>query len=77
MPSKYPSLKASDVVRALRKLGFQFKSQTGSHAKYMRHDGIRKRTTIVPMHYKDFPKGTLQSVLVQAGISLETFLAAL
>jgi len=74
MPSKYPILKDADVVKKLKRLGFSFKSQNGSHAKYVSVSrGVPKRIVIVPMN-GDVPKGTLQSILEQANLSLEEFL---
>jgi len=74
MGSKYPVLKDSEIVRRLRKQGFNFKSQSGSHAKYVNvSDDAQKRTAIVPMN-GDVPKGTLQSILEQADLSLEEFM---
>jgi len=77
MGSKYPSLKSSEVVKRLVKLGFVFKSQRGSHAKYVKTEvGRPTRTAIVPMH-DEIAKGTLQKILKQAGLSIEAFLDAL
>jgi len=74
MGSKYPVLKDSEIVKNLKKLGFVFKSQNGSHAKYVKVlNGIQKRTAIVPMN-GDVPRGTLQSILEQADLSLEEFM---
>jgi len=78
MASKYPVLKASEVVRALERLGFVFKSKNGSHAKYVKISKNKpKQTAIVPIHSSDVPKGTLQSILEQAGISLVDFMSEL
>jgi len=74
MASKYPILKASEVVRALERLGFVFKSKNGSHAKYATK-GKPKRTAIVPIHSADIPKGTLKSILEQASIPLDEFMS--
>ena len=74
MGSKYPSLKSSEVVKRLLRLGFVFKSQRGSHAKYVKTAaGFPTRTAIVPMH-DTVSKGTLQKILLQAGLSLEEFM---
>ena len=70
MPSKYPVLPTSEVVRRLEQLGFIYVSQKGSHRKFKKGD----RVVIVPMH-PEIAKGTLKSILQQAGISLEEFLA--
>jgi len=59
-------LSGRDVVKALRRLGFDFSRQTGSHAI------LRKgpRTVVVPQH-KPIKPGTLKGVIEQAGITLE------
>jgi len=77
MGSKYPSLKSSEIVSALKKAGFVFKSQKGSHAKYVNNTpNLPKRTAIVPMHDL-VAKGTLQRILEQADLSLDDFLSKL
>ena len=60
------------VVRVLEKNGFIFVSQKGSHAKY-RKVGREVLTTIVPMHKKEIPMGTFNSVLRQSGLKKEDF----
>lgn len=72
MPSKYPVCTPLEIEKALAKLGFVRVSQKGSHIKYSNG----KRTCIVPDH-KEVLKGTLKSILEQAGIPLEDFLELL
>lgn len=72
MGSKYPFLTPDEIIRALSKLGFQKVSQKGSHAKY-KNDTSPVRTFIIPMH-SEIARGTLKSILDQAGITLEEFL---
>ena len=60
-------LSGVDVVRSLRRLGFEQVSQRGSHVKMSHPDG---RTAIVPMH-KELARGTLASILRQAQVSFE------
>ena len=72
MPKKYPLLKPEEVISALSKRGFVYKSQKGSHAKYT--DG--HRITIIPIH-EEVARGTLKSILLQAGIELNEFLKLL
>jgi len=72
MSSKYPILKPNDVISALSKKGFTYKSQKGSHAKYSNGH----RIAIVPIH-DTVARGTLRSILIQAGIELEDFLKLL
>lgn len=74
MGSKYPVLKSSEIVKRLTRCGFIFKSQNGSHAKYVKNEeGMPKLSAIVPMYY-EVDKGTLQSILEQAELSLEEFM---
>ncbi len=61
-----------EAVRALRRLGFQVVRQEGSHIR-MSKGAVR---LTVPNHKTILPK-TLQSVLRQAGVSVEQFLEAL
>lgn len=75
MGSKYPVLPPEDIVRALKKVGFYRISQKGSHVKY-RKDGNPIKTVIIPFH-NEVAKGTLQSILEQAGISIDDFIKLL
>lgn len=72
MANKYPILRPDDIISAISKKGFVYKSRRGSHAKYS--DG--HRTAIIPMH-DTVARGTLKSILHQAGIELEDFLKLL
>ena len=72
MASKYPILRPNEIISVLSKKGFVYKSQKGSHAKYS--DGYR--ITIIPMH-DTVARGTLKSILLQAGMELEDFLQLL
>jgi predicted RNA binding protein YcfA (HicA-like mRNA interferase family) len=72
MGDKYPILRPDEIISALSKKGFNFKSQRGSHSKYTNGH----RITIVPMH-DTVARGTLRSILIQAGIELEEFLKLL
>jgi predicted RNA binding protein YcfA (HicA-like mRNA interferase family) len=58
----------SEAVRALRRLGFEERRQTGSHV-IMRKDG---RTVVVPMH-RPIKPGTLRGLIEQAGVTVEVF----
>jgi len=72
MAGKYPILKPNDIISALSKKGFVYKSQKGSHAKYSNGH----RIVIVPIH-DTVARGTLKSILLQAGIELEDFIKLL
>ena len=58
-------MKPRELIRILEKNGFIFIRQTGSHAIYKKQGN---RIVIVPIHSKDIPKGTLRSILKDAGI---------
>ena len=64
--SSLPAYTSKKLVNLLRKKGFIFDRASGSHQIYMLPD--RSKRVIVPMHNKDLPKGTLISILKQAGI---------
>jgi len=72
MGSKLPLLSAREIVSALHKVGFAEVSQRGSHKK-LQNTSDPPRTVIVPMH-NEVARGTLRSILEQAGIEQETFL---
>lgn len=72
MPSKYPVLKPKEIIVALEKINYAFKSQKGSHMKYS--DGVH--AVIIPNH-NEIAKGTLKGILNQADITLDEFLKLL
>lgn len=69
--SKIPQVKPKEVVKALQRLGFGWGRTDGSHARLSHPDG---RKTTVSLHNEPLPKGTLKSILRQAGISVEELL---
>ena len=71
MSSKYPVLPPKEIIKAMKKLGFERISQKGSHVKY--YNSETEKTFIIPMHY-EIAKGTLKSILEQADIDLDLFL---
>ena len=66
MSHKTPSYSAKEIIRLLEQKGFVFDRASGSHQIYMLPDGSKR--VIVPLHNKDLAKGTLHSILKQAGI---------
>ena len=75
MPDRIPQLKPQEFIRALERLGFIVRRQTGSHV-ILRHPGS-KRLASVPFHAGDLKRGLLFGILRQAGISQEEFLRTL
>lgn len=64
--SNFPSLTPKKLIKILERKGFVLKRVHGSHHYYV-HSQTGK-ITVVPMHNKDLPKGTLHAILKQAGI---------
>ncbi len=65
--SKY-NMTPSKLITLLRKHGFVFTRQSGSHAIFK--NDYRNKKVVVPIHNKDIPKGTLHALLKDAGIKL-------
>lgn len=69
---KLPRVSGADVIRALKRLGFEHVRQSGSHV-IMRRES---KGCVVPMH-AEIKVGTLAGLLRQAEISTEEFTRAL
>lgn len=55
-----------EMVKLLKKNGFEEIGQNGSHVKFRNPE--TGRTVIVPYHSKDLKKGMEQAILKQAGL---------
>jgi len=69
-----PVLKAREVVTALERAGFFIHHSTGSHVQLKHREHPELRIT-VPYHSGDVPRGTLRSIIRQAGLTVEQFSA--
>ena len=70
--TRLPLLPARRVIAALERAGFRVVRIKGSH-HFMRHQTDPRRQTIVPLHRKDLPAGTLRAILRQAGLTPAEF----
>ncbi|MGD8623769.1 MAG: type II toxin-antitoxin system HicA family toxin [Anaerolineae bacterium] len=70
---KLPTLKAREVVSALKRAGFYEARQRGSHLQLKRGNLL----VTVPMHSGDLNPGTLRSIIRQARMTVDEFLALL
>lgn len=72
-----PALKAGDVIRVLRKLGFEEDRQKGSHLVLVNH--LTKKRATIPIHGgRDIKKVLLKKIIEEdLGISIEEFLGFL
>ena len=68
--SKLPVVSGNDCVKALEKAGFYFKRQEGSHIVLRRDDPFLQ--VVVPNH-KELDRGTLRTIMRQAGMSIDEF----
>ena len=63
-------LRPRDVIRALQRAGFVRVSQRGSHIKLKKRSEKGEIVVIVPNH-PEIAQGTLDSILVMAGLTRE------
>ena len=77
MSVRLPSLRGGDVIRALRKAGFEVARVKGSH-HIMRHSDDPSRSTVVPVHAgKDIKRGLLHKIIADTGLTADEFVALL
>ena len=69
--SKLPVLSGKECIEILKKHGFEFRRQKGSHI-ILRHDSSKIILT-VPNH-KELDRGTLRAIIRQSGLDLKEFL---
>ena len=73
--SHLPRISGREVVKALRKIGYEFDHQRGSHIVLRQLSTPHRRLT-VPDH-DEVAKGTLRAIIRQAGLDVEGFTALL
>ena len=76
MSQRLPALKPKDVLRLLRKAGFFVHHSTGSHS-VLKHPQKPTLRVTVPFHNRDLKRGTLNSIIEQAGLTKDEFLKLL
>ena len=70
---KLPRVKPKIVIRKLKKSGFELDTVVGSHQTFRSFNGVFRVT--VPFHNKDLKPKTLKSILKQANLTIEEFIA--
>ena len=73
MSQRPPALRPQQVVRALERAGWEVIRQKGSHMS-LRKDGVPFVVT-VPLHNRNLPRGTLQGILRDAGLTMAELFA--
>ncbi len=71
--SSLPLVSGREVVRALRKLGYEQDRQRGSHIM-LRQVAYPHRRITVPDH-DEVAKGTLRAIIREAGLTVDEFKA--
>jgi predicted RNA binding protein YcfA (HicA-like mRNA interferase family) len=69
---KLPAVKPREVIRFLERNGFELDHASGGHFVY--YHPVSKRRAVVPKHNRDMPKGTLLSLLREAGFTRENLI---
>jgi predicted RNA binding protein YcfA (HicA-like mRNA interferase family) len=68
-----PAVSGRTVIGALERAGFEVVRIKGSHC-FLRHQSDPSRQTVVPVHRRDLPPGTLRAILRQADLTPAEFL---
>ena len=73
--TKFPVLSAKQVIKTLKSIGFEYapKRGKGSHVALVKREVGKVRLVIIPDR-KIIPKGTLRSILDQAGLTRDEFI---
>jgi predicted RNA binding protein YcfA (HicA-like mRNA interferase family) len=73
---KLPRITSRRLIRVLLRAGFYVHHQTGSHVN-LRHPDKVHLHVVVPQHSGDLAPKTIKSIIVQAEITVEEFVALL
>ncbi|MCV0373066.1 MAG: type II toxin-antitoxin system HicA family toxin [Nitrosarchaeum sp.] len=73
--SKLPILSATKLIKTLSKVGYYADHQTGSHV-ILRNNKPPFRRLTIPNH-KEIARGTLNSIIEDAGLTRDEFLSLL
>ena len=68
---KLTQITGRECVKALEKAGFRFLRQTGSHIHVRRDDPF---TQVAVPNHTPIKRGTLRSIIRQAGMTVDEFL---
>jgi len=77
MSERLPSLRAREAIHALERAGYAISRTSGSHCRLV-HTGDPARRVTIPLHGSaDLKRGTLRSIIAQAGLTVAEFVALL
>ncbi len=69
---KLPAVKPREIIKFLERNGFVLDHVSGSHHIY--YNQSSKRRAVVPHHNREIPRGTLVSLLREAGFTREALI---
>lgn len=69
---KLPVVSGREVIKALTRAGFEIVGRKGSHVRLKKKTPTKIYIAIVPMH-PEIKRGTLKSILRQAGLTPNEF----
>jgi predicted RNA binding protein YcfA (HicA-like mRNA interferase family) len=72
---RLPGIKPREVIRFLERHGFVLDHTSGSHFIY--YNQTSRKRAVVPKQTRDMPKGTLLSLLREAGFTRDDLLVFL
>ena len=77
--TRLPALSSKRIIKALSKAGFVEAPDRGkgSHRAFYRVDDKGRTRLVVVPHGKEVPRGTLLSIIDQAGLTRDEFLGLL
>ena len=73
MKQSLPAIRPKRLIRALERAGFFVHHVTGSHY-ILKHPAKATLRVTVPFHNRDLKRGTVQSIVKQAGYTNEELL---
>ncbi|PYS72327.1 MAG: toxin-antitoxin system, toxin component, HicA family protein [Acidobacteria bacterium] len=76
MKQNIPAVRPKQLITVLERAGFSVHRVTGSHY-ILKHPAKPTLRVTVPFHNRDLKRGTLQSIVKQAGFTNEEFLKLL
>jgi predicted RNA binding protein YcfA (HicA-like mRNA interferase family) len=76
MNPRLPVASGDDLIRALRKFGYEAVRQKGGYVRLRHPTDLKKLPITIPLH-DEIAFGTLKRILRDAGITVEQLIAAL
>ncbi|MEA2054892.1 MAG: type II toxin-antitoxin system HicA family toxin [Candidatus Thermoplasmatota archaeon] len=76
MKTRLPAVSGKEVIKALRKIGYEAVRQKGSHIRLRDVDNPSHKPLTIPDH-KEIKPGLLRKIIRDANLSVEDFIKLL